>query len=143
MSKKLDDPILFERTKEIMTLHSQEFANYFYQELLLAHSDLATGFRNTDISKQKEKLLDGVAQIFTLLDNEKKLSQYLYDLGIRHICYEVTEEHYPIVRNVLLKSVKHIHQSEWNQKYENWWSAVITTIIDHMMAGCRRIREAS
>ncbi len=126
-----------------MALHSKEFADYFYQELFISHFDLATGFRNTDLTKQKEKLIEGVEHIFTLLDKEVELTQYLHDLGVRHSCYEVTEEYYTIVKDVFLRSVKHIHESEWNQEHENWWEALLTLITDHMLAGCRQVREAS
>ena len=126
------DPIVFMCTKEIMRVHSTEFADYFYEELLRTHSDLATVFRNTDLSQQKEKLIEGVHRIFELLGDaeEKKLIKYLNDLGVRHICYEVTEKHYPVMREVLLKAVKQVHTSEWNHEYETFWNSLSTTIID-------------
>jgi hemoglobin-like flavoprotein len=139
------DSRVFTRTKEILRNHSTEFADHFYPELLMTNSDLATVFRNTDLSDQKEKLIEGVGRILELLvdADEKKLAKYLHDLGVRHICYEVTEKHYPIMREVLLKAVKHVHQSEWNQEYEMLWNSLSTTIIEHMIAGCRSIRKAS
>jgi len=139
------DSRVFTRTKEILRNHSTEFADNFYQELLTTNSDLSTVFRNTDLSDQKEKLIEGVGRILELLvdADEKKLAKYLHDLGVRHICYEVTEKHYPIMREVLLKAVKHVHQSEWNQEYEMLWNSLSTTIIEHMIAGCRSIRKAS
>ncbi len=101
-------------------------------------------FRNTNLSKQKGKLIEGVERIFELLDeDEKKLTRYLNDLGVRHICYEVTEKHYPVVKEVLLKAVKHVHQSEWNQEYENWWNALIAMMTDRMIAGCHSLQRAS
>lgn len=144
---KLDcqDSRVFMRTKEIMEENSTEFADYFYQELFTTNSDLATVFRNTDLSQQKEKLVEGVGRIVELFvdADEKRLTKYLHDLGVRHICYEVTEKHYPVMREVLLKAVKHVHQSEWNQEYERLWNSLSTTIIEHMIAGCRSIRKAS
>jgi len=143
MRLHLKDPAVFERTRQIMGIHSKKFADFFYQELLSTHSELATVFRNTDLSKQKEKLIEGIDRIFMLLDDEKNLTGYLNDLGVRHICYEVTEKHYPVVREVLLKAVKHVHQSEWNQNYENWWNSLSMIITDQMIVGCRSLRKAS
>ena len=139
------DPVVFKRTKEIVRIHSKEFADYFYQELLHTNPDLATVFRNTDLSQQKEKLIEGVYRIFELFQgaDEKEQTRYLNDLGVRHICYEVTEKHYPVMREVLLKAVKYVHQSEWNPEYEKLWNSLSTTIIEHMVAGCRSIRKAS
>lgn len=139
------DSEVFMCTKEIMRIHSTEFADHFYQELFTTNSDLATVFRNTDLSQQKEKLIEGIGRIFELVvdADEKRLTGYLNDLGVRHICYEVTEKYYPVMREVLLKSVKHVHQSEWNQEYEKLWNSLSTTIIEHMIAGCRSIRKAS
>jgi len=145
MRLHLQDPAVFKRTKQIMGIHSKEFADFFYQELFDTHSDLASVFRNTDISHQKEKLIEGIDRIFELLDDadEQNLTRYLNTLGIRHTCYEVAENHYPVVREVLLKAVKHVHQSEWNQEYENWWKVLSTTITDQMIVGCRSLRKAS
>ena len=143
MDLYLKNTILYKRTKEIIALNSKEFTDYFYPELLHTHSDLARSFRNTDLPKQKEKLIEGLGKIFQLLGNETELTRYLHDLSVRHLCYEVNEEHYPIVKDVFLKSVKQIHQTEWNQEYENWWTALLTLITNNMITVCRQIREAS
>ena len=55
------DSRVFTRTKEILRNHSTEFADHFYQELLTTNSALATVFRNTDLSDQKEKLIGPVS----------------------------------------------------------------------------------
>ncbi len=143
MRRHLANPTLCHRTEEILTLNAQTFADYFYQELFKAHSGLGTSFRNTNLAQQKEKLIEGITHIFALLDDEEELKRYLYDLGLRHVCYEVTEERYSIVKDVLLQSVQHIHQSEWNQEYENWWRSLITTITEHMINGSRSLQEVS
>ncbi len=143
MSLRLNNPTLLKHTKEILELHSTEFADYFYQELFNSHPPLATTFRNTDLSKQKAMLIEGIHYILEHLDNEGELRTYLFDLGVRHICYEVTEDQYPMVKEVLLKSIQQIHRSEWNSEFEQLWLGVISLITEHMLTGSRWRPEES
>ncbi len=142
MSLSLIDTTVLARTTKIVETHSEEFADYFYEKLRQTQSDFSTAFRNTDLAKQKEMLREGMSQILALSTDTESLRRYLFDLGIRHTSYEVTEQHYPLVKDVLLKSIKHIHQSEWNLEYDQLWQVLITTITEHMLAGCRWLPEA-
>ena len=142
MSLSPIDTTVLAQTTKIVENHSEEFADYFYEILRQTQSDFGMAFRNTDLSKQKEMLREGMSQILALSTDTESLRRYLFELGIRHASYEVTEQHYPVVREVLLKSIKHIHQSEWNQEYEQLWQVLISTITEHMLAGCRWLPEA-
>ena len=80
-----------------------DIADEIYEVFFNKSEELARIFRNSDLDKQKSRLIEGLETIVALLGNEQELVTYLEDLGVRHLAYEVEPEHYPLIEASLVE----------------------------------------
>jgi hemoglobin-like flavoprotein len=112
----------------------------FYTKLLSNSDDLPHVFRNSDLEKQKAKLLVGLKQTVELFSDPAQLNSYLIELGTRHITYEVTDKHYTIVKDILASV---LNERSKDIEPEIDWSDVTETICENMKLGSLRQLQSS
>ena len=95
------DPSLLKVLKQIVDEKGRQLVDEFYDDLLNSSQSLPHSFRNTDMEAQKERMVEGLEMAVSLFTEGKNASGYLKDLGMRHIAYEVEDNHYPLVEKVL------------------------------------------
>ena len=132
----------FLETLELIGKDPNSFADLFYQNIFKASPGLSQTFRNTDLRLQKAELIKGLIQIFAHIDNDEKLSDFLQELGLRHLCYEVKEQDYPLIERSLKKTVKEFHGNSWNESLEKYWDELLNLITHQMIIGSRQVRSA-
>lgn len=132
-----------EESKSILIENSDRFVDYFYDRLLEKAPDLAHIFRNTDLADQKAKLWEGMVQILDLIEEPADLKNYLNDLGLRHVCYEVQPQHYVLVREILLEAIEHVHGDQWSERFVGTWQAAVSLITHEMIAGADQLAGKS
>ncbi|SMF18974.1 globin domain-containing protein [Pseudobacteriovorax antillogorgiicola] len=123
----------FRRTNTI----SEQLTDKFYETLFQNHPEAKGLFHKVDIAKQQQLLYNSLDFIVANLDNPDRLSEYLQNLGERHVTYGAEEEHFAWVADALLSSLKFYFEDEWTDELETNWSAAIKTIADYMIIGMR------
>ena len=118
------------------------FSDIFYDHFFENNPEVEKIFRNTDLRIQKLELIKGFLMIFSLIENTKKLTNYLKDLGARHVCYEIESHHYDRVRESLLYAIASIHEEHWNEEFAREWEKISFLIINTMKSGSEGIKAA-
>lgn len=107
-------------------------ADTFYRELFTRHPALRPMFP-TDMSGQKQKLIDTLGWVVSNLDSPEEVRQAVEALGRRHVGYGAKPEHYPIVRDVLLWAMRQCAKGRWSDDLEADWSVAIDLLADMML----------
>lgn len=67
------------------------------------------------------------------LNDLEKLVPVLTALGKRHVSYGVKKEHYPIIGQALIETLKTGLKDSWNDQLEKAWGDVYTIVKDTMI----------
>lgn len=123
----------FNKTRPI----SDQVTKKFYDTLFEQHPEAMPLFHNTDSEKQQQLLYNSLDFIVTNLENPERLSEYLQNLGGRHVDYGTEEEHFDWVGGALLHTFAYFFGDEWTEEVQNNWAAAFGTIRDYMLIGMR------
>ncbi|MBL4755574.1 MAG: hypothetical protein JKY52_18520 [Flavobacteriales bacterium] len=122
--------IIQESWKEVLPISDQAGA-LFYEKLF----ELAPGVRELfakDINPQASKLMAMLNAVVNNLDALEDIANDVGALGVRHDAYGATSEHYPVVGQALLATLKEELQTKWNDELEVAWSdayEIVSTIM--------------
>jgi hemoglobin-like flavoprotein len=114
-----------------------EFAESFYQILFDKYPNVKPLFLNTDMKKQKDKLMESLDLVLVNIHNVKAFNLILKELGKRHVKYGAVLTDYPLVGDALLQSLeKHLGET-WNPNVKHAWSLAYQSIADIMAEGAK------
>ena len=77
--------------------------------------------------KNVGKAVDGLTDL-------EKLVPVLKNLGKRHVGYGVQKEHYAVIGQALITTLKEGLKDAWNDELEKAWGAVFTIVKDTMIS---------
>ena len=123
----------FNKTRPI----SEQVTAKFYDTLFDNHPEARGLFESIDLVKQRQLLYNSLDFIVTNLENPDRLSEYLQNLGERHVSYGTEEDHFPWVGEALLGTFAHFFGEEWTDELAENWTAAFSTIADYMKLGMR------
>lgn len=119
------------------------FAEFFYDHFFEQTFEISHIFRNTEIGKQKFEFKQSLRAILEYSNNLSDLDPYFEDLGIRHMCYEVTDRHYALAKSSFLYALEKTYSQQWDSDLEKNWTAIIDYISKQMKRGVRNYERAS
>jgi hemoglobin-like flavoprotein len=119
------------------------FVELFYDHFFEQTFEIAHLFRNTEIGKQKKEFRDSILTILEHEDNIEELNSYFEDMGVRHICYEVTNRHYSMAKTSFLYALEKTYASAWSVELNKSWNEVIDYIASYMINGAKKVELAS
>ncbi|MEG4485238.1 AAA family ATPase [Microcoleus sp. D2_18a_B4] len=126
---------LLERSLALIKPHSDEFVSNFYEILFNESSQIKALFMNTRMAQQKEKLWQSLEIIIENLRKPKLINVFAKGLGATHAKYGVSVEHFPVVANALIQSLKAQMGLEWTPETEKAWVEAYTIIQSAMIDG--------
>lgn len=129
---------VIESTFKLIAPRADQLANRFYDRLFMDFPAVKPLFANTDDAGQRQKLVASLVFIVENLRNPDKLSEYLEDLGQRHVGYGAEEAHYPAVGQTLLLTLAEFAGDAWTPEAANAWKEAVGAIAKHMLAGAAR-----
>ncbi len=121
----------FEAVKPI----SNEAMTHFYETLFQNFPAVKPLFAHTDLERQKKSLIHALAYIVDHLDDSDHLVEYLKKLGSSHVKYSIQDEHYPMIGQSLLSTLKFFFKGNWNAELEMEWTHAYQLISDSMRLG--------
>ena len=114
---------------------SNEACNIFYRELFALAPDLKDMFPE-DLTLQRHKFMQMMSAIVYGLDNVAGISNYVSDLGRRHMVYEVEDEHYTYLGEAFLSMLEKVLEGDFTPEVREAWEAAYDML-------ARLMREAS
>lgn len=113
---------------------AQKLVDTFYDRLFATAPAVRPMFPK-DMAKQKQHLLAAISLVVKNADKFDSLRQPLMEMGARHVGYGAKPEHYPVVRDVLLGTLKDIAGPAWNAQLTADWTGVINAVAGVMLEG--------
>ncbi|NJM68879.1 MAG: hypothetical protein HC862_00935 [Scytonema sp. RU_4_4] len=122
--------------------YGEKFASKFYYNLFRDYPEFTPLFVNTNMEQQNQKLIQTLVLVIYNSGNLAYLSEILKNLGERHARYAVIPEHYPIIGEVLLKTLEEYLGTDWTPDIKQVWSDAYAQIVDLMLEGTKSHEEA-
>jgi nitric oxide dioxygenase len=132
----LNVPVL-EQSFNLIEPRASEFADSFYATLFADCPEAMPLFANTNMEKQKQKLIMSLVYVITHLRYPDALSAALRDLGAKHVTHGATFNQYPVVGAALLKTLKSYLGENWTAEVERAWNDAYQAISDLMIEGAK------
>jgi hemoglobin-like flavoprotein len=104
----------------------------FYSKLFMIHPELKKMFP-ASMDEQYKKLLDMLSLIVARLERLKEVTDDIAALGQRHAGYGVKPEHYEMVGNALLWTLKQGLGSDWTPEVEEAWKSCYAFLSNTMI----------
>jgi NAD(P)H-flavin reductase/hemoglobin-like flavoprotein len=123
--------------KESWTLveeHQDKVAGYFYARMFLSNPQLRELFP-IQMDVQRARLLGAIVTAVQTLEDPERFDDYLRALGRDHRKFHVAPEHYDIVRDALLDSLRAFAGQSWSIEYDQAWRDAYNVIAGKMIAG--------
>jgi hemoglobin-like flavoprotein len=117
----------------VLLKDEEDFAHQFYTNLFATAPELRNLFSNNMI-EQGNMLTHMLRGIIYCLSRPDLLEMGLISLGGQHRDYGVKPEHYPIVKQVLLATIKE-RLKEFDAEVVQAWGDALELIISTMLRG--------
>jgi hemoglobin-like flavoprotein len=121
----------FEKAKPI----AADVAAKFYEILWVDYPQSTDLFAGANMDKQKVALMTSLTQIVDHVRDPEWLTEYLYQMGVRHMQYDTQPEHFDWVGASLLKTFAHFFGDDWTDELQQNWLEAYQAISGLMLAG--------
>lgn len=118
--------------KSLRGIKPELIADIFYTKLFTDNPRVRKMFP-ADMQQQYNKLMDMLNSIIIRLDNLAELSDDITAMAQRHVGYGVKPQHYALVGNALLWTLKQGLGREWTPELENAWTVCYNTLAELMV----------
>jgi len=105
----------------------EQVADIFYAELFAIDPGLRAMFKG-DMKQQKKKLLTTLALVVRSLHTPNKILKPVQELAIKHVDYGVLPEHYTLVGNALLRTLKKGLGAKYTDEVRDAWIEAFRTL---------------
>ena len=109
----------------------------FYENLFKAAPSVRPLFDN-DISNQAAKLVSTVTFVVQHLNNFSLIKEQIRELGRKHKGYGAKPEHYPIVAEQLIITIKQGMGDRFTPETEAAWKKALTSIAKNMIEAAEK-----
>jgi methyl-accepting chemotaxis protein len=134
-----EDARLVRSTWAFVSGDLQGAGDLFYKTLFEMEPSLKTGvFGKSDMKVQPLRLMQMVDGAIKLLDQPDVLIPTLLKLGERHIHYGTKPEHYPVVGQALIKTLKAALGPKLTPEAQAAWIRIYGVIQDTMIKGAEQ-----
>jgi hemoglobin-like flavoprotein len=114
-----------------------ELGDAFYSELFETAPSVRRLFPE-DMSRQKSHLTAAIAIVARNISSLDALEQPLSEMGARHAGYGAAPEHYPVVRDCLLRAMARVSGDSWTPQLHDAWYAALNAVAAAMLRGAAR-----
>ena len=118
----------------------EKLVDQFYSRLFAENPSLRSMFP-ADITEQKRKLLASIVLVRENIRRTENLAEPLTKLGERHLEFGAEAEHYPIVRDTLIATMKELAGDQWNEQLTEDWAGALDFISSIMITGADNVHS--
>jgi methyl-accepting chemotaxis protein len=124
-----------ETSFDLLAPRGEELVDAFYARLFAAAPAVRPLFSETDMRRQKAKLLATLVLVRNSLRDLDALVPKLRELGERHDAYGARPDHYPVVGAALIGAMAELAGEAWRPEYEQAWSDAFAVVAGAMLEG--------
>jgi len=124
-----------ETSFDLIAPRGDELMDEFYARLFAAAPAVEPLFAGTNLKRQKTMLLGTLVLLRKSLRNLEAIVPKLRELGARHVAYGARREHYPVVGEVLIASMRAVAGPAWTLEYEQAWREAYGVVAAAMIEG--------
>ena len=124
---------LVQQSFEKVVALGDEVAKIFYVELFAIDPSLRAMFKG-DMDEQHRKVLSTLTVVIRSLHTPEKILDAARKLAVKHLSYGVKAEHYTLVGNALLRTLKKGLGDAFTPELYNAWVEAFRTLADIMKA---------
>jgi nitric oxide dioxygenase len=113
-----------------------EVARSFYDNLFVIDASLRPLFPE-DLSDQGKKLMQVLAVVVRSLEDLQPLLPSIDDMARRHVSYGVKDEHYAVVGQALIRTLRQGLGTGFSQEMEEAWRTAYDILSSRMIAATK------
>jgi methyl-accepting chemotaxis protein len=132
-----------ETSFDLVAPRGDEVVDRFYARLFASEPGVALLFAETDLRRQKKKLLASLVLLRKSLRDLGAIVPKLRELGARHYGYGARDVHYPVVGQALIASMAEIAGDAWRPEYERAWVDAFVLVSAAMLDGAESAQIAA
>jgi len=121
--------------RDFFEANIDHFVDIFYDHFFSQTAEIKQLFHNTVIGTQKREFKVTILTLVLNLEKIEKVDSYLMDLGVRHVCYNVTNEHYDLAKDSFIYAAKETYKAKWSEDLKINWEQIIDHVILKMKEG--------
>jgi hemoglobin-like flavoprotein len=110
----------------------------FYSRLFKRAPAVVPLFANVDLRRQKAMLLGTLGLLRRSLHSPERIIPRLQVLGARHVGYGARPEHYPIVGETLIETMRKVAGPPWSPEHETAWQQMFAIVAAAMLDGANK-----
>lgn len=127
------DVAALESSFNLLAPQGEELVRRFYEELFKRAPGVIPMFVNTTPAEQQKKLLSALKLVIENVRKPEALAPVLSTMGERHQGYGALPEHYPVVANTLIDTMKAMAGDAWTDTIESAWKRALDVIAKIML----------
>ena len=131
---------LLESSFALLAPRADELVERFYERLFAAAPGLRTMFPG-DMERQQRAVVGALVMTMKSLRSPSQLCLYLEGLGRRHVDYQATADHYPLVGALLLETMAEMAGDAWTPEIESAWTDAYAVVSGLMLSAGRAAGE--
>ncbi len=136
------DAELIRTSFDAVASQAETLIDRFYDNLFATAPSVRPLFPD-DMTQQKRHLLSAVSLVVKHADRLDELAGALMDMGERHVRYGAQEAHYPVVRDVMLRTLAEVAGDAWTSEFEGAWRRALDSVAQMMLRGAARSSKAA
>lgn len=126
------DARLLKQSFDRIVPQKEAFAEAFYNRLFTLYPQTKILFANTNMKRQQNSLMATLAIVVSGVAKGDNLTSIIEQLGQRHKGYGVKPEHYSMVGQALLETLKEFLGENWTAETEATWTSAYQVISQTM-----------
>ena len=132
---------LVRETWQMVVPMADQAAQLFYRRLFEIAPAATELFAETDMEKQRGKLLGALGLAVQSADRLEEIAPALEEMGRRHVSYGVEDEHYNVVGSALLWTLEQGLQDAFTDEVRAAWTELYVGVSSPMRRGARDLMQ--
>src|SRR5215831_3444392 len=116
---------------------ADDLANNFYARIFRADPDLRELFP-VAMTEQRTRWVQSLVSIIQMVDDPDSLDEYLGRLGRAHRRFHVEPQHYGVVGEALMTSLREYAGDRWSIEYDQAWRDAYDTMAVRMLTAAEK-----
>ena len=127
----MDLQLELQSSMNVMLADEDEFARIFYSKVFDIAPQVRSLFRN-NMTEQGRLLTHMLGGIVYSLSRPEHLKKGMAKLGKSHVRYGVKPEHYPVVKQAMIETIREVLGDQKSQKTIDAWESALDFVMDIM-----------
>jgi len=130
--------IRLQASLDLLRARGGEVVHRFYAKLFEQFPGVRAMFP-ADMVALERKFIDTLIAVVELIGEPDRVRPRLEELGKRHATYGAQPEHYPLVCDALIETIREASGEAWSAQLETEWSQALLLVSEIMLIGAGQV----